>query len=335
MKILYLSMIERNSGWGGEWYLNSALNNSGAQTIPLDYTLERHLLGDKFLVLDNFDVFFLQLGDYFPLPLVNAINRPRFFYCSELVTRYHAADHLFESGLFDHYFVRGPACARELIARGWLTEDKISTHLSAFDPETYQRINLERDIDVLFVGSLMPRRMKILEKLSAMFNVSVVSAYGKEACKFYNRAKIILNIHADDYLDTETRIFEVLGSGGFLITEKLSEENPFVHGELIEVSSIDEMEEKITYYIAHEEERRMIANYGYETANTKHTYLQRAKDLIDVFSKYLPVKEGPALHLDAVYAYARWKHIRRIIAFTKHAKWNMKRRLISCLGVKK
>lgn len=213
------------------------------------------------------------------MSLVRAVHRPRFFYCSELVSRYHAADHLFKSNLFDHYFVRGPACARELVARGWLTKDKISTHLSALDPTIYRRINMSKDINVLFVGSMLPRRVKILETLSLKFNVKMVSAFGAEACKLYNRAKIILNIHAEDYLDTETRIYEVLGSGGFLITEKLSEENPFVRGELIEVSSIDEMEEKIAYYFAHEDERRMVADQGYMIAHAKHTYLQ-----IDRFS---------------------------------------------------
>jgi hypothetical protein len=54
-------MIERNAGWGAECCLNSALINPGAQKISLDYTLKRHLLGDKFLTLDDFDIFFYNL----------------------------------------------------------------------------------------------------------------------------------------------------------------------------------------------------------------------------------------------------------------------------------
>lgn len=333
MKIFYPSLIETNAGWGAECFLNAAFIAAGAQTLPLDFTIKQYRLGDKFLQVDDFDIFFLQFGAHFPLPLVKVVNRPRFFYCSELVARYHAADHLFKSGLFDHYFVRGPACARELVARGWLIKDKISTHLSAFDPNIYQRLNVVKDIDVLFIGCPMPRRKKIIERLSSRFEVKLMSAYAKDACRLFNRAKIVLNIHAEDYLDTETRIFEVLGSGAFLISEKLSEENPFRNDELIQVESIDEMEEKINYYLNRPNERKIVADRGYEAALSKHTYLDRAEELIHFFNKYLPSNEGPALDLDAVHSYARWKHVRRMAAFAKHLKWNIKTKLLNKFGV--
>jgi hypothetical protein len=62
-----------------------------------------------------------------------------------------------------------------------------------------------KDIDLLFVGSLTPKRKAILEHVQKHFPNSVVtSAFGDEMVALINRAKIVLNIHAIDSTTTET-----------------------------------------------------------------------------------------------------------------------------------
>ncbi len=284
MKILYFSAIEQNVGWGAECFMNQALLKHGAETVAIDYRSNRGRLGRICKTVEGIDCLFLQRGDDFPLEIIKAANVPRFFCFSELLARRHDADHLFRSGLFDHYFVRSNSCRDSLVEKGWVEEKKISVHLSAFDPNLYFKIpDMEKDIDVLFLGSLTKRRKRILKELSLQCKVEVCSAFGTEANKYFNRAKIVLNIHAEDFPDTETRVYEVLGSGTLLISETLASENPFTHEQFVEVNSVDEMCRKIDFYLKNEKDREVIATAGRAVVLENHTYARRAGGLIDVF----------------------------------------------------
>jgi hypothetical protein len=154
--------------------------------------------------------------------------------------------------------------------------------LSGFDPAIHRRLPVKRDIDVLFVGSPTPRRAAFLNTLRRHHKIVVATAFGEELVRLFNRAKIVLNIHAEDFLDTETRVFEVLGCGAFLLTELLSEENPFDSGDLVQVSNMDTMSKKIHYFLTHKMERERIAAQGYHTAHTAHTYAHRAAHIANV-----------------------------------------------------
>lgn len=320
MQIFYVSVIEHNAGWGAETFINNALQHNGHTTYTLDYRQNRYQLHRAFMNQPgDFDAFFLQRGDYFPLKLVECIQRPRVFYFSELVATRRDADHLFKANVFDHYFVRSDHCQTLLQERSWVPAHKVSVLLSAVDPATYNYSNTRPDIDVLFIGNLSPRRKALLHKIRQHHPVTVKSAYGSEAGHFYNRAKIILNLHAHEALDTETRVFEVLGAGGFLLTEKLSSESPFQTGvHLVEVQSTDEIIESIAYYLHHQADRTRIAKAGYDYVQAHHTYAARTQEIIDklemlvaqtAFPKTTPAIRYACLQRYAPYEYlARFKH---------------------------
>ena len=119
------------------------------------------------------------------------------------------------------------------------------------------------------------------------FNIEVHNAFGMEMTKLFNRSKIELNIHAEGYLDTETRIFESLGCGAFVISEKLSNENPFIAGKhYIEINNVEHMKSEIKYYLNNSIKRKNIALSGYKEATQNHSYKKRAKQCIDTFSRY-------------------------------------------------
>jgi predicted nucleotidyltransferase len=214
------------------------------------------------------------------------------------VTRRRDQDGHFSSGLFSHVFVRGVACRNAVIERGWLLPEQVSILLSGFDPEIFKRdTSIEKDIDILFVGSITERRKRILSELQKEFHVEWQKVYGTELSLYINRAKIVLNIHAEEYLDVETRVFEVLGSGGFLITEKLAQENPFKDGvHLIETENIEEMSKKIRWYLSHDQERNEISDHGYKEAVRSHTYDSRALFVTDIVKKY--TKSTPSYLFD-------------------------------------
>ncbi len=322
MKIFYINVIEQNAGWGAECFVNRGFLCNGHETITLDYRKHRHNLEKSFLSIErDFDILFLQRGDWFPLGLLKAVNRPRIFWASELVARNRDQDRLLCSGLFDHIFVRTQTCKNIIVNKGWVSDTKVSILLSGFDETVqYKMPAVDKDIDVLFVGNILPRRREYLYYLKRYFNIVEANAFGPEMTNLFNRAKIILNIHAEVFTDTETRIFEALGCGAFLLSEKLSEDNPFAPGvHLVEVNNLYQMAEKIDYYLRNGEERKAIACRGYEEALSKHTYTHRAKEIANLFSTYIKPTFQPSINTSKVKAYAKKEFIIRQLYRAKKA----------------
>ncbi|MGN0342151.1 MAG: DUF3880 domain-containing protein [Roseburia sp.] len=80
------------------------------------------------------------------------------------------------------------------------------------------------------------------------------------------------------------RIFDVLGCGGFLLTNyqpELSEH--FIAGEDLDVYTCDEeLLEKTAYYLSHEKERQEIAHNGLEKVRASHTYTIRLAQMLSL-----------------------------------------------------
>ena len=84
------------------------------------------------------------------------------------------------------------------------------------------------------------------------------------------------------------RIFDVLGCGGFLLTN-FQAETPmfFKEGEdLVSFYSREDMVEKAVFYAAHEDERRRIAASGHEKVRRYHSYRTRIGEMLDTLSGY-------------------------------------------------
>jgi spore maturation protein CgeB len=77
------------------------------------------------------------------------------------------------------------------------------------------------------------------------------------------------------------RNFEVPGCGGFLLTGPAEHLGDYyeIGKEVASFSSVDEMIERIRYYLSHEDERRAIAKAGHERTLRNHTYEQRFNEI--------------------------------------------------------
>ena len=73
------------------------------------------------------------------------------------------------------------------------------------------------------------------------------------------------------------RIFDLLGAGGFVISNYQAEiPEHFIPGEdIVLYDSIPDLLEKIEYYLSHDDERRQIAKNGYNKVKDFHTYDMR------------------------------------------------------------
>lgn len=107
--------------------------------------------------------------------------------------------------------------------------------------------------------------------------------YYNEVPKAYYLSRINLNLTLHSIRSgVPLRVFDILGVGGFLLSNYQPElEELFVIGRELEVfRDPEEMEDKIAFYLAHEEARQRIALRGYERVRDHYTYeIQLAKIL--------------------------------------------------------
>jgi len=282
MNILYYAVHENNAGWGAESFIDDGFKKLGHTTYCIDYRKHRdeiHTKHKEAMSSMDFDLFFLQRGDGFPLDIIKSMKCKKVFFASELVSRNRDQDRLLESGLFDYIFFHSSECMKLANA----DYDKSSVLLNGFSTNIYKPIpGCEKSIDILFSGVMTPRRHAILKNISKYFKVSVSTKFGKDLNEEFNKSKIILNIHAEDYLDMETRVYEVLGSKSFLLSERLNMNNPFK--DVYHFASYDVDEEliwRLNYYLNNEKRRYVIADNGYKEAVLNHRYEIRAKEIIE------------------------------------------------------
>lgn len=79
------------------------------------------------------------------------------------------------------------------------------------------------------------------------------------------------------------RAFDIMGSGGFLLSSFQADFlDHFVPGEdFIYYESKEDLVQKATYYLSHEEERREIARSGHDKVAAEHTYRHRVKEMLN------------------------------------------------------
>lgn len=123
----------------------------------------------------------------------------------------------------------------------------------SYTPEFHRDLSLERDIDVLYAGSmnhaLRPQRgilVPRLEALSNRYHIHITdSTYGEDYIRLMSRAKLVFNYSARGELNM--RFFETLACGGVPMVER---DNPEVHqdfrdGEDVLLFGLDDFEQCI------------------------------------------------------------------------------------------
>lgn len=188
--------------------------------------------------------------------------------------------------------------------------EEVIREIASADPDFYKGQDVYMDTDRYlvahqYIGMKLANveRTNILNALSGHFDVSLythsdtselpgVHVKGgastlTEMPKIFQASKINLNITMRP-IETglSLRIWDVLGCGGFLITNYQAEiPEYFEIGKDLEVyESTDELIQKTDYYLHHEAERMDIAIHGYEKTAKYHTYETRLAEMIRILS---------------------------------------------------
>ena len=157
------------------------------------------------------------------------------------------------------------------------------------NPQIHKPHNVEKNIDVSFVGQCYGNRAAIINTLKEK-NIAV-KAYGwgwpdgplstEEMVKMYSRSKINLGFsgvagHSNTFC-LKGRDFEIPMSGGLYLTEDHPElARAFQPGkEILTYSGIDDLVAKIRYYLTHPDKAEEIRKEGYQRALREHTWEMR------------------------------------------------------------
>ena len=109
-----------------------------------------------------------------------------------------------------------------------------------------------------------------------------------EMPKVFHTSKINLNMTMRP-IETglSLRVWDVLGCGGFLLSNYQAEIPEYfeIGKDLETYESMEELEQKVQYYLTHEDERIEIAINGYEKTAKLHTYELRITEMIRILSE--------------------------------------------------
>lgn len=150
--------------------------------------------------------------------------------------------------------------------------------------------NLERDIDICFIGSMNKDRKKMLKKVEKTFpdkNLFFKEGIkGEEYAKHMNRSKIVLNL-AQGISGVSQRVFEASACGAFVLTNNISEEEKlYIDTEIDYFNNIDDLISKLFIYLNHNETRIAYAKKAHEKTLKNHLINHRFIDMIKDIEKF-------------------------------------------------
>lgn len=165
--------------------------------------------------------------------------------------------------------------------------------------------------DFVFTGNMYPahqNRADILKQVASRVPIEVwtdaklgdaykdakvtrrPAVWGMDMYRVLARSRIVLNSHLDSTGDwaTNQRLFEVTGVGSLLLTDQKRNMPDLFEPdrEAVTYSSVEELVEKVAYYLEHEEERREIAEAGRRRTLTDHTTRQRGRRIAEILARH-------------------------------------------------
>jgi len=205
--------------------------------------------------------------------------------------------------LFDAAWLDQPEEARGL---GRL-HPKVGWLPVGIDPALYEGGEKEAQTQpgVCFVGvvneSVRPKRSALLRRVAKAALLTVRGGRkGKwfptqEAARMYRRFYLTLNENL--FPGLTTRSLEVMAAGGVLLSEAApgALDRYFQGGLHLDFFGPDDLEQKLEYYLGHQEARGRLAEAGRAAVRAGHTLKHRAEEIVRVLTEMarLPMEERP------------------------------------------
>jgi spore maturation protein CgeB len=185
------------------------------------------------------------------------------------------------------------------------------------DTILYEKVKTNKKYDVGFVGAGHEKRLGMLNEISLFclekgYTVGIFGDYKtffkkpaderkkyihleknikanrkltpSEVNEIFNQTKININIHHEQSkFGLNPRVFEIMASENFQLIDKQRElYSYFEEGiSMATYMGIDDLKNKIQYYLKNEKERALIAGNGHELVMRNHLYRDRIKTVLE------------------------------------------------------
>jgi len=175
-------------------------------------------------------------------------------------------------------------------------DDKCFFWPFSVDVNFFRNYYMDRKIDVFFAGASRislygEDRKLILKMLEDMYSDGINTVFEKRVFGRYvdilNSSKVCIHNNSK-YKFTTKRFLEIMACGSLLLTDKCEEYDAlgFEDGKHIVVyNDLDDLRDKIHYYLANDIERKRIANNGYCHTISKCSTMNAIVNLIDIYSR--------------------------------------------------
>lgn len=165
-------------------------------------------------------------------------------------------------------------------------------------PQWYKDLGLERDIDVLWMGTRGTRRRSVLlDRVRRELETNGVRMhvadgkenpfiFGDERIYYLNRSKITLNITRTWYDDNFSRIALAAPNRSLIISEPVLPHCPsFIAGTHYVSVPVETLAKTILFYLDHEEERLRIVDHAYHLVTTKLVFRESIKSIMNAVNQ--------------------------------------------------
>jgi hypothetical protein len=198
--------------------------------------------------------------------------------------------------------------------------------------DVHKQLDLPRIYDVGFVGNIAvahrnTQRLHQLKLIAENFRTNDFYRFypPEEVGQVYSQSRIVFNMSIAG--DLTMRIFEGTLCGALVISDSAKNGlNELFHvgKEIVLYTNVDDLLEKIQFYLAHDNKREQIAVDGQKRASQEHTYHHRVNKIM-VFlgqpslKKLAPMRSASS-HKRTVSRYTIYTHLHMVDAILDIAK---------------
>ncbi len=159
-----------------------------------------------------------------------------------------------------------------------------------YDPVFGEALEVERDIDVLFLGALdVPRRRQALRALRRQgLTVDACGSWhdprfwGAERTELLNRTRILLNIQRTPGQYSGFRLLLGMANGALVLSEPIYRPEPFIDGVHFVSGSLDEIPALAARYVGDEPARLRVAEEGRAFVTSSLTLGQSLASILEL-----------------------------------------------------
>tara|TARA_B100001250_G_scaffold331928_1_gene297182 strand:- start:263 stop:1150 length:888 start_codon:yes stop_codon:yes gene_type:complete len=154
-----------------------------------------------------------------------------------------------------------------------------------FDDRNDKPHIVKKEHDITFIGNVYGDRAHKLNSVEQPVNI-VNTAYGSNHAIEVSKSKINLNFCTSD--GASDRVYKILAAKGFLLSDDwVGRKETFIDGrDLVIFKNLEDLNDKIKYYLANPDKAASIAECGYSTVK-KYTRDNWAQRIVEIYKEII------------------------------------------------